>query len=447
MLNLTNAVAERPPSRRWLAAAAGLALGLTAALPARAEDTIKVGILHSLSGTMAISETTLKDVMLMLIDEQNKKGGVLGKKLEAVVVDPASNWPLFAEKARELITQGQGRRRVRLLDLGVAQVGAAGVQGAQQHPVLSGAVRGRGERAQRVLHRRRAEPAGDPGRRLSDEQGRRLGEALGAGRHRLRLSAHHQQDPRGLPEVEGRQRRGHHDQLHAVRLLRLADRSSPRSRSSARPARRRRWSRPSTATPTCRSTRNSATRASRRPTSRSSPSRSAKRNSPASTPSRWSAISPPGTTSKSIKTPANEAFIKKWHAFTKNPKRITNDPMEAHCHRLQHVGEGGREGRHDRPRQGDRRAARHRGAEPDRRHRRRCCRTITSPSRSSSAKSRPTASSTWCGRPRAWSPATPGRTYLPGSKDLDRRLGDAQVRQLQHRDQEVRRRLVTMPAL
>jgi len=68
-----------------------------------AADTIKVGILHSLSGTMAISETTLKDTMLMLIDEQNKKGGVLGKKLEAVVVDPASNWPLFAEKARELI--------------------------------------------------------------------------------------------------------------------------------------------------------------------------------------------------------------------------------------------------------------------------------------------------------------------------------------------------------
>ncbi|AYD01959.1 urea ABC transporter substrate-binding protein [Neorhizobium sp. NCHU2750] len=70
-----------------------------------ADDTIKVGILHSLSGTMAISETTLKDVMLMLIDEQNKKGGLLGKKLEPVVVDPASDWPLFAEKARELISK------------------------------------------------------------------------------------------------------------------------------------------------------------------------------------------------------------------------------------------------------------------------------------------------------------------------------------------------------
>ena len=68
-------------------------------------DTIKIGVLHSLSGTMAISETTLKDAVLMLVDEQNKKGGLLGKKLEAVVVDPASNWPLFAEKARELISK------------------------------------------------------------------------------------------------------------------------------------------------------------------------------------------------------------------------------------------------------------------------------------------------------------------------------------------------------
>jgi urea transport system substrate-binding protein len=87
-----------------------LALGLASSIVlasgvgrAGAADTIKVGVLHSLSGTMAISETTLKDVMLMLIEDQNKKGGLLGKKLEAVVVDPASNWPLFAEKARELL--------------------------------------------------------------------------------------------------------------------------------------------------------------------------------------------------------------------------------------------------------------------------------------------------------------------------------------------------------
>ena len=87
---------------------AGLGIGAmtmgAVTVPALAQDeTIKIGVLHSLSGTMAISETTLKDTMLFLIDEQNKKGGVLGKQLEAVVVDPASDWPLFAEKARELI--------------------------------------------------------------------------------------------------------------------------------------------------------------------------------------------------------------------------------------------------------------------------------------------------------------------------------------------------------
>jgi len=83
-------------------AAAALVAGAGAA---SAQDCpIKVGVLHSLSGSMAISETTLKDVMLMLVDQQNAKGGVLGCQLEAVVVDPASDWPLFAEKARELLT-------------------------------------------------------------------------------------------------------------------------------------------------------------------------------------------------------------------------------------------------------------------------------------------------------------------------------------------------------
>ena len=86
--------------------AAGVLVSLGVSSMAVAEDdTIKVGVLHSLSGTMAISETTLKDTMLMLIDEQNKQGGLLGKKLEAVVVDPASDWPLFAEKARELLAK------------------------------------------------------------------------------------------------------------------------------------------------------------------------------------------------------------------------------------------------------------------------------------------------------------------------------------------------------
>jgi len=90
---------------KTLAAVGAIAGSLAFSGVAQAADTVKVGILHSLSGTMAISETALKDVMLFLIDEQNKKGGLLGKQIEPVVVDPASDWPLFAEKARELIEQ------------------------------------------------------------------------------------------------------------------------------------------------------------------------------------------------------------------------------------------------------------------------------------------------------------------------------------------------------
>ena len=86
----------------WLAGSLALAAGH---ISAYAQSTIKVGVLHSLSGTMAISETVLKDVALMTFEEINAQGGVMGKKIEPVVVDPASNWPLFAEKARQLLTQ------------------------------------------------------------------------------------------------------------------------------------------------------------------------------------------------------------------------------------------------------------------------------------------------------------------------------------------------------
>src|SRR6185503_9206866 len=88
--------------RTILKSLAGIAFSAIAAT-AVAADTIKVGILHSLSGTMAISETALKNTALMAIEEINAKGGLLGKKLEPVVVDPASNWPLFAEKAAQLL--------------------------------------------------------------------------------------------------------------------------------------------------------------------------------------------------------------------------------------------------------------------------------------------------------------------------------------------------------
>ena len=171
------------------------------------DDTIKVGILHSLSGTMAISETTLKDVMLMLIDEQNKKGGLLGKKLEAVVVDPASNWPLFAEKARELISQDK-----------VAAVFGCWTSVSRKSvlpvfkeldSILFYPVQYEGEESERNVFYTGAAPNQQaiPGRRLSDERRRRCREALGARGHRLRLSAHHQQDPRGLSQGQGRRGR------------------------------------------------------------------------------------------------------------------------------------------------------------------------------------------------------------------------------------------------
>ena len=89
---------------RAVVAAAVIAGGASGAT-AQTQGTIKIGVLHSLSGTMAISETTLKDTILMMVDDMNKKGGLLGRKVEAVVVDPASNWPLFAEKARDLLSK------------------------------------------------------------------------------------------------------------------------------------------------------------------------------------------------------------------------------------------------------------------------------------------------------------------------------------------------------
>jgi len=95
-------IRPRAVTARLLAAAA---FATAAPFALAQEEPIKIGVLHSLSGTMAISETTLKDTMLMLVEQQNEKGGLLGRPLEAVVVDPASDWPLFAEKARELIEQ------------------------------------------------------------------------------------------------------------------------------------------------------------------------------------------------------------------------------------------------------------------------------------------------------------------------------------------------------
>ena len=133
-------------------AAAGI--GFPAVLRAQGGGSVKVGVLHSLTGTMAISETSLRDVCMMAIEEINAKGGVLGKKIEPVVVDPGSNWDLFAEKAKQLLLQDKVAVDVRLLDVGQPQVRAAGLRGQQRPALLPGAVRGR-----RVLARTSSTPA------------------------------------------------------------------------------------------------------------------------------------------------------------------------------------------------------------------------------------------------------------------------------------------------
>ena len=203
--------------------AAGALLASAFAVAAHAEETIKVGILHSLSGTMAISETTLKDVMLMLIDEQNKKGGLLGKKLEAVVVDPASNWPLFAEKARELIAQ----KKVAVVFGCWTSVSRKSVLPVfkELNSILFYPVQYEGEESERNVFytgaapNQQAIPAVDY---LMSKDGGDVKRWVLAGTDYVY--------PRTTNKIleaylhrQGRRQRRHHDQLHALRSFRLAD--------------------------------------------------------------------------------------------------------------------------------------------------------------------------------------------------------------------------------
>ena len=194
------------PRKRWLSAAvAALAMLGTGINHAKAQDTIKIGVLHSLSGTMAISETILKDLILMEVAEVNAKGGLLGKKIEPVVVDPASNWPLFAEKARELLAKDK-----------VAAVFGCWTSVSRKSvlPVfeeLNGLLfyplEYEGEEASYNLFYgssvpdNKAVPAVEY---LMSKEGGEV-EALCAGRHGLRLSPHQQQDHPRLPQDQGRQ--------------------------------------------------------------------------------------------------------------------------------------------------------------------------------------------------------------------------------------------------
>ena len=240
-----------------LAAAASL-FGTHAAFAA---DTIKVGVLHSLSGTMAISETVLKDTVLMAIDEINAKGGLLGKKLEPVVVDPASNWPLFAEKAKQLISQD----KVAVVFGCWTSVSRKSVLPVfeQTNSLLFYPVQYEGEELSKNVFYTGAAP---------NQQAIPAVEYLmskdGGGAKRFVLLGTDYVYPRTTNKIlraflksKGVAECRHHGGLHPLWPRGLPDPSSRRSRSSRPRARRPPSCPPSTATPTCPSTRNWATRA------------------------------------------------------------------------------------------------------------------------------------------------------------------------------------------
>ena len=247
--------------RTLIAGATLSAFGMLSSFTASAADTIKVGVLHSLSGTMAISETVLKDTALMTIEEINAKGGVMGKKLEAGGRRPGFE---LAAVRREGAPAASTQDKVAVVFGCWTSVSRKSVLPVfeELNGLLFYPVQYEGEELSKNVFytgaapNQQAIPAVEY--LMSKEGGAR--QALGAARHRLRLSAHDQQDPARLPA--SRKASPTRTSTRSTRRSATATTrpSSPTSRSS-RPAARPPWSRPSTATPTCRSTRNSATRA------------------------------------------------------------------------------------------------------------------------------------------------------------------------------------------
>ena len=182
--------------------------------------------------------TVLKDTVLMLIADQNKKGGLLGRKLEPVVVDPASDWDAFTEKARELLAKEKVAVVFGCWTSALPKGGHSRVRAIERPAFLSRSIRRRRKLAQCLLHRRCAKPAGDSGRSLPDEQGGRRDSPLGPARDRKRLSAQDQPDFERISRGGRRASRGHHDDLHTARAIRTGARSSRGSRPLARRERR-----------------------------------------------------------------------------------------------------------------------------------------------------------------------------------------------------------------
>ena len=368
MLKAVQAVVKRPNARRWLSAAAGLAFAAAAAAqPAQAEDTIKVGILHSLSGTMAISETTLKDTMLLLIDEQNKKGGVLGKKLEAVVVDPASNWPLFAEKARELISKD----KVAVVFGCWTSVSRKSVLPVfkELNSILFYPVQYEGEESERNVFytgaapNQQAIPAVDY---LMSKDGGAVKRWVLAGTDYVYprttnkiLEAYLKS--KGVAQEDimiNYTPFGHSDWQTIVADIKKFGSAGKKTAVVS-------TINGDANVPFYKELGNQGIKATDIPVVAFSVGEEELAGLDTKPLlghlAAWNYF-------ESIKTPGQRKFIKEWHAFTKNPKRTTNDPMEAHVIGFNMWVKAVEKVEVHRRRQGDRRAARHRGAEPDRRH-------------------------------------------------------------------------------
>ncbi len=348
------------------AAAASFAALATVSLAdkASAQDTIKVGILHSLSGTMAISETTLKDVMLMLIEEQNKKGGLLGKKLEAVVVDPASNWPLFAEKARELIS----KEKVAAVFGCWTSVSRKSVLPVfkELNNILFYPVQYEGEESERNVFytgaapNQQAIPAVDY---LAKEEKVQRWVLAGTDyvypRTTNKILEAYLKSKGVKPEdiMINYTPFGHSDWQTIVADIKKFGSAGKKTAVVS-------TINGDANVPFYKELGNQGIKAKDIPVVAFSVGEEELAGIDTKPLlghlAAWNYF-------QSIKTPKNDEFIDKWKAFTKNDKRVTNDPDGSPRHRLRHVGEGGREGEVHRSRQGDRRPARHRGAEPDRR--------------------------------------------------------------------------------
>ena len=391
---------------------------------------------------MAISETTLKDVMLMLIDEQNKKGGLLGKKLEAVVVDPASDWPKFAEKARELITKD----KVAVVFGCWTSVSRKSVLPVfkELDSILFYPVQYEGEESERNVFytgaapNQQAIPAVDY--LMKEEKVKRwvLAGTDYVYPQTTNKILHAYLNQKGVKDEDimiNYTPFGHSDWQTIVSDIKKFGSAGKKTSVVS-------TINGDANVPFYKELGNQGIKATQIPVVAFSVGEEELAGLDAKPLvghlAAWNYF-------ESIKSPLNAAFIKDWHAFIKNDKRTTNDPMEAHFIGFNMWVKAVEKAQVDRSRQGDRGAARHPGPQPDGRH----VDHVAEPPHHQAGLyrrdpgRRPVQRGLQDPRPGAGGGlvAVSGRLQGPG-----RRLGDAQVRQLQQGDQEVRRRLIAPAA-